>query len=157
MTQTTYTRRATTAETARRIKKELKARWPGIKFSVTSEGNGYYDAVNVRWIDGPADKLVDEMIGRYQGGYFDGMIDLYTHTDDLVEYGVRWDVKYVHTDRDPSPDVWERFQSLTREKFGNDPAIHDLDYRSKARRSFYHWDATTTPLPETWEELPAEY
>ena len=59
-------------EVAVLIRAQLKARWPRVKFSVRSECN----SVNVDWVDGPCQRLVERVIGQYSFGGFDGMIDL---------------------------------------------------------------------------------
>lgn len=62
------------------IKKELKAAFPKVKFSVTSERFSGGNSVSVEWTDGPTSKKVREITGKYSGGSFDGMVDLYTYS-----------------------------------------------------------------------------
>lgn len=62
-------------EVAKLIRKALRHDFPGIKFSVrSSRGSG--SAVNVRWTDGPTTEGVRKVAGAFEGGRFDGMIDL---------------------------------------------------------------------------------
>ena len=58
---------------AANLRVELKAAFPGVKFSVTSD----YNSVRVGWVDGPTTDAVKELTGKYEGGYFDGMTDSY--------------------------------------------------------------------------------
>lgn len=63
-------------ETAKLIRQSLKAAFPGVKFSVKSESYSGGSSVNVHWVDGPSQKAVEEVVGAYQSGRFDGMIDM---------------------------------------------------------------------------------
>lgn len=62
---------------AKAVKKELKEKFPGIKFSVTSESFSGGDAVRVSWEDGPTYNTVNPLLTKYQYGHFDSMQDLY--------------------------------------------------------------------------------
>jgi len=59
---------------ASNIRKQLKDAFPGVKFSVRCSG---YDAIGIRWTDGNTKDQVKAITGRYSGGYFDGMEDIY--------------------------------------------------------------------------------
>lgn len=66
------------------IKAELKAKFPGIKFSVRSETFAGGDAVNVSYDKGskaPVQKEVETVVNKYQAGHFDGMTDCYEYTN----------------------------------------------------------------------------
>jgi hypothetical protein len=52
----------TIAEKNRAIKKELKATYPEVKFSVTKR---WYDTSNITWEDGPTEKSVKETLDTY--------------------------------------------------------------------------------------------
>lgn len=68
-----------TAETAKLVRGVLKQKFPGVKFSVRTE-NGGAGCINIKWTDGPTDKLVDTAIGAFKNGGFDGMIDMDYHS-----------------------------------------------------------------------------
>lgn len=84
---------------AKIIRNELKAKFPGVKFSVTSDNFAGGDAVRVRYDKGskaPAAKEVEAVADKFQAGYFDGSTDCY-------EYTYRGDgptVKYVTVSAD---------------------------------------------------------
>lgn len=59
-------------ETAALIRTQLKKNFPGVKFYVRSDHN----SINIDWINGPSTKAVETLTNSYQGGGFDGMIDL---------------------------------------------------------------------------------
>ena len=62
---------------AKNIHIELKAEFPGVKFSVTSKSYSMGNSINVDWTDGPTEKQVDEIISKYQYGSFNGQDDCY--------------------------------------------------------------------------------
>jgi hypothetical protein len=98
------------------IRRELKAAFPTVAFRVTSKGYSMGDHVDVRWTDGPTTNQVDSLIGKYQYGSFDGMIDLYEYTnvrDDIPQ------TKYVMTSRDISPAAFAAVVALlNRTRYG---------------------------------------
>ena len=64
------------------IRKRLKQEFPGTKFSVRMRsGNG---AIQIRYTDGPSKKAVQEIADQYQGGGFDGMIDMEYHVKHMI-------------------------------------------------------------------------
>lgn len=76
------------AETAKLIRVQLKAKFPGIKFSVKSNVYSGGASIDIGWIDGPTDKMVDEVVQPFAGGGFDGMIDMaYSKTAFLLPDG----------------------------------------------------------------------
>jgi hypothetical protein len=96
----------TPAETAKYIRKALKASFPGVTFSVRSSSYSGGGSVDIYWRDGPTVREVDSVVGRYQGADFDGMIDLKTHRDPTVLAGengelreVSWGADFVFTNR----------------------------------------------------------
>jgi len=59
-------------ETAKLVRTALRREFPKTKFSVRSDHN----SIRVRWTDGPTTAQVNPVAKAYQGGGFDGMIDL---------------------------------------------------------------------------------
>ena len=55
------------------IRKELKAKFPGVKFSVRKRS---YDSVSVNWTDGPTEDQIKEITLKYRDSYFDDMQDM---------------------------------------------------------------------------------
>lgn len=84
------------AAAAKAIRQELKAAFPTVKFSVTSESFSMGDAVRVSWIDGPTKQRVEAITGKYQYGRFNGMEDIYENTNDRSDIPQS---KYVTTSR----------------------------------------------------------
>lgn len=67
------------AETAKIVRGQLTAHFPGIKFYVRSETYSGGASIHITWIDGPSTKAVDKVAKQYEGADFDGMIDLKTY------------------------------------------------------------------------------
>jgi hypothetical protein len=92
---------------AANIRKELKAAFPSVKFSVTSKSYSGGNNINIGWTDGPTTAQVKAITGKYSGGDFDGMTDSYTHstTPWTETFGSS---KYVFENRTTSPAMVER-------------------------------------------------
>ncbi len=103
------------AECASQIKKELKAKFPTIKFRIKSDSYSGGSSVSVYWTDGPTSAEVDQIIKKYQYGQFDGMIDCYEYSnkrDDIAQ------VKYVMGQRELSDETKAKIWNETKEKWG---------------------------------------
>lgn len=70
------------AACAAAIRKELKAKFPGVKFSVRSETYAGGDSVRINWTDGPEHAEVEAIAAKYEAGSFDGMTDMYVYNRD---------------------------------------------------------------------------
>lgn len=91
-------------DTANMIRKTLKIEFPGIKFSVKTRRFANGTACDIRWVDGPTSREVDDVVGFYSGSTFDPMIDLSsskTHTNEGGEE-IHYGAKYVTTRREYS-------------------------------------------------------
>ena len=64
------------AETAKMVRASLKKTFPKTKFGVRSKVYAGGASISVDWMDGPAEKLVESVVGAYAGGRFDGSIDM---------------------------------------------------------------------------------
>lgn len=113
---------------AKNIRIELKAAFPGVKFSVKSRRFSGGDAIDVSWIDGPNTEQVDPIIDKYSAGSFDGMTDCYnyersTWTD---AFG---DAKYVHSRREFSDKAVASAIRTVVSKYGAEAAVTVEQYR----------------------------
>ncbi|HEX5520205.1 MAG TPA: LPD29 domain-containing protein [Longimicrobiaceae bacterium] len=77
----TTTRYISCADTAKMIRKALKDRFPGIKFSVRSHVYAGGASINIKWENGPKAADVDALVAPYRGADFDGMIDMETYRE----------------------------------------------------------------------------
>ena len=106
------------AQAAKLIKQELKEKFPAIKFSVTSERFAGGDAVNVSYRNGVPLKEVDDVIGKYQYGHFDGMTDMYEYSNNNDSIP---QAKYVHASRNIDPEITEKTKIKIAKDYGFDP------------------------------------
>jgi hypothetical protein len=65
-----------TVEVAKMLRKQLKATFPGVKFSVRISRYSMGSWIDVTWTDGPTGDDVTTLTGAYQGKRFDGIDDL---------------------------------------------------------------------------------
>lgn len=93
------------AQTASAIRKELRDKYPNIKFRVRSSNFAGGNSVDIEWTDGPKEDDVQKITNKYQYGHFNGMIDMYEFSnsrDDIPQ------AKFVHTQR----NIGERFKAF---------------------------------------------
>lgn len=104
---------------ANNVRTELKAAFPGVKFSVRTSRFAGGDSLDVEWIDGPTTKQVDIIVNKYSAGSFDGMIDLYEYKHDEFNtlYG---DAKYVGTSRRYSVEFLTKVAQIVKAEYGKD-------------------------------------
>lgn len=96
------------ARASANIKTELQIAFPSVNFSVKSNSFSMGDSVNVSWTDGPTQKQVEEITGKYQRGSFNGMIDMYESDNSPYSDAVStWlgQSKYVSESRSFSPEA----------------------------------------------------
>lgn len=65
-------------ETAKLVRARLKKVFPGVKFSVRTDGGSTYSSIRIKWQDGPAANAVDAVVQAFEGSQFDGSVDLRT-------------------------------------------------------------------------------
>ena len=70
--------RISAAQTAVLIRQRLKREFPGVKFSVTTRQTL---SISVDWTDGPEWEVINNIVGNYEFGGFDGSIDMAYHVD----------------------------------------------------------------------------
>lgn len=114
----------TAALTAAAIRKELKQKFATIKFKVTSDNFANGNSVKISYTDAVPETEVEEITRKYQYGHFDGMIDLYEHSnsrDDIPQ------AKYVTVNRQMSQQAQEQIKKGLMSELGiteaewNDP------------------------------------
>jgi len=115
---------------AKNIRKELKAAFPGIKFSVCSESFAGGNAIEVDWTDGPTRTEVERITAKYKHGNFDGMTDSYTYKPDSAESAERGGAMYVQIQRHYSAETMEKQgRELCRKQ--------KIEYEGNATRYLY--------------------
>lgn len=103
------------AAAAAAIRKELKAFYPAVAFSVRSSSFSGGDAVDLTWTDGPTIAAIEAIVKKYQYGHFDGSIDLYEYSnrrDDIPQ------TKFVQVRRDWSRHAFAALVDLVNRRYG---------------------------------------
>lgn len=131
---------------AKNIRALLKARFPGVKFSVRQSRGSGTSAVNIKWEDGPTAQQVSSEVNRFSAGHFDGMTDSYEYqssafTDAFGSF------RYVFTDRSNSPRAIESAIRTLRTRYASlaDVVINVDEFERGA-----YWN---TPVSGSCDEL----
>jgi hypothetical protein len=120
------------ARAAKEIRTLLGNEFPSVKFSVRSRNFSMGDAVDISYENGPTYTQIESLVKKFQYGHFDGMIDLYEHSN------VRSDIpqaKFVQIQRNISPDVREKVKKEIATKFG----IENVEDEQEWQRVFRSW------------------
>jgi len=139
------------ARAAKEIRKILKENFPGVKFSVRSDNYSMGNSVQVEWVDGPTEKQVNELVGHYEYGSFDGMQDLYVidnKREDIPQ------TKYLQEQRNLSQKTWGALMEQVEQIHGLD----EVDKRHRIFRKFneldlYNFDVIDYIIDEESQEL----
>lgn len=130
---------------AKNMRLELKAAFPGIKFSVKSRRFSGGDAIDVSWIDGPMVCQVDEIIDRYSAGSFNGMDDSYNYSRDAWTDAFG-DAKYIHSRRDYSVKAVESAIRTIRAKYAANLAEAGIqNITAEAFEAGKYWSTEVIP------------
>lgn len=117
---------------ARDVKQLLKKEYPTIDFSVRSDNFANGNSVDISWNLGPTSDEVDKLVSKYQYGHFDGMIDMYEHSnmrDDINQ------AKFVMCQRDYKTDEEIENDKINTKLSWRDPTRIDL---YKEEKTLYH-------------------
>ena len=137
------------AQAAQAIRKELKEAFPGVKFSVTSEGYSMGDSVHINWTDGPSTKQVETYTKKYQYGHFNGMEDLYENSnnrDDIPQS------KFVFAQRELSDEFMLKAAKYVHNKYGG-LEDHKVETKEDTQKSF-EWNNEWTSYSQiVWKEF----
>lgn len=115
------------AELAAIIRRDLKAAFAGVKFSVTSSRYSGGSSVRVRWTDGPLAADVEATIGQYKAEGFDGMTDSRTNSGPvlLADGRLARIHSFIFCNRSTSPALEARVAAwIDRHPIANEPAYN---------------------------------
>lgn len=113
---------ASAADTAGFIRRDLKAAFAGVKFSVRSSSYSQGSSVNVSWTDGPTEDAVNAVIGRYKAQGFDGQTDSNTNSGPVQLDNGTW-VKiysFIFTNREHSATLRARVEGWFDRRYAAD-------------------------------------
>lgn len=111
------------AETAKRVRVALKAKFPGVKFSVRSDSFSMGSAVRIAWTDGPTEKQVETVARDHE------KIDRDSSSGEILSGGNR----YITCSRDLS----ERLK-----KYGETRAASITGWRDPYEQERHGWDVS---------------
>jgi len=134
------------AAAAAAIRTELKANFPDIKFSVTSDSFAGGNSVSVSWTDGPTTSQVQKFTRKYQYGSFNGMEDIYEYTNSREDIP---QTKYVQESRTMSESTKEQLSNKIANEWNieslSDHEISRLIYQEFCQTDFC--DKKEEPAP----------
>lgn len=120
------TRYISTADTAKLIRTALKQQFPGVKFSVRSSTYSGGCSIDIGWTDGPTQKAVERVTGKFSGASFDGMQDLKTYHDgELDGEPVHFCADYVFCHRDQTRAALEQVAEEYKRQYGIAATVTD--------------------------------
>lgn len=120
-------RKSSHAAAAQQIREKLKAAFPEVKFSVTSDSYSGGNSVHVEWKDGPTTSMVEDISGAYQYGSFDGMTDMYNNTNDRDDIP---QVKYVQEQRTMSDTTKQFIETELKRIWGDRLQRYEIERRA---------------------------
>jgi hypothetical protein len=145
------------ADTAKLVRKALKSSFPGVRFSVRSKTYAGGASINVGWLDGPTTKEVDAITDLYTGATFDGMIDLKSYHDTILQgpdgpRRVRFGANFIFSDRDAGPGLLDSALYRLGKRWGH-PEWFDLPVVVSKSGAAWCEDAGNVHVKEVGEYL----
>ena len=122
------------AEVAQTIRKELKEKFPAIKFSVRSESFAGGNSVDIYYTNGVPEDEVRKLVNKYESGHFDGMTDCYNYHSNR-DYPT---AKYITVSRKITDDIREKTKIDISKRYG----IEDIDNEQEWFNKFNAWSNT---------------
>lgn len=115
----------TAAETAKKVRKALKANFPGVKFSVRSSTYSMGSSISVSWTDGPLSEQVDVVLNQFESASFNSMEDYKTTKGYMYEGQLYNGADYVTGSRSLSSEYRQQIEKRAAEMDSN---YNDLDW-----------------------------
>ncbi|KFM94861.1 hypothetical protein D0U04_21535 [Bacillus clarus] len=142
-------------ETAKKIRKELKKAFPGVKFSVRSSSYSGGSSVDVNWKDGPMRKEVEQITEKFNSCSFDGMQDMKITTGYEFEGKIYNGADYIFANRSLSEEYKKQIQEFAKEMF-EDFHINDWTYQQKMLQAEEHMKGLDSDTSVEIKEEPQE-
>lgn len=115
----------TAAETAKKVRKALKANFPGVKFSVRSSTYSMGSSISVSWTDGPLSEQVDAVLNQFESASFNSMEDYKSTKGYMYEGQLYNGADYVTGSRSLSVEYRQQIEKRAAEMDSN---YNDLDW-----------------------------
>lgn len=138
--------KSSSALCATAIREELKKEFQGFKFSVTCSNYSNGNSVDISWTDGPTTAQVEEFTNKYQYGHFNGMEDIYEHSNSREDIP---QAKYVQTSRSRSNEADEIIKAKFVKEYGAEFEAQFAEYEF-SNRIYREFSQTSffTPAPK---------
>lgn len=117
------------AQAAANLRAELKAAFPGVKFSVKSSSYSGGNSIALSWVDGPSNEAVEAIASNYQAGDFDGMTDCYNYNNSAFSQAFRevcGSVRYVQCSREFTPDSMQAAIDIVAPRYEAKPPVMEV-------------------------------
>jgi len=121
------------AEVAQTIRKELKEKYPNIKFSVRSRSFTGGDDVRISYDNAMPSKDIEKITNKYATGSFDGMTDMYNYDYDKTGPTA----KYIFVEKHITNEVWEK----TKKEIALYRDIKDINNEQEWFNKFGCWSS----------------
>ena len=126
----TTTKYLSCADTAKLLRAALKEAFPGVKFGVRSSVYSGGASIYVKWTDGPTGAQVKAICDKFEGAYFDGMIDYKgTQYHSLDGQAVHFGADFIFGNRDYSDALLERAIATVAAAYGGCEPVTVEDWR----------------------------
>lgn len=116
-----------TADTAKLVRIKLKQAFSWVKFKVRIARYAGGSSVDVSWVDGPTEAMVQATCEEFRGDYFDGMIDYHGYVEREVNGEVVHYSGSLSFQRHVSKELFLAVANAFQAKNGRVPEIAGLD------------------------------
>ena len=123
--------RSVQASVAQTIRKELKEKYPNIKFSVSSRSYAGGNSVDIYYTNGVPSDEIRKLVNKYESGHFDGMTDCYNYHSNR-DYPT---TKFVQVSRTVTNEIREKTKIKIAKEFG----IKDINNDQEWWEKFQAW------------------
>jgi hypothetical protein len=113
------------AQVAALIRKELKEKFPQIKFSVKSENYSGGNSVGVSYENGVPSSEIEKITNKHVDGNFDGMTDCYNYNSNPKNLPR---AKYIFVSRNISAEIKEATKKDIAARFGMNDANDEQEW-----------------------------
>lgn len=115
------TRYITPADTAKLVRAAIKTAFPTIKFTVKTKTYSGGASISVGWEDGPLTADVERVAKQFAGATFDGMIDLKSHHDSILDgEKVSYGADFIFCSRSFSAEFLRRRAAKVAQRYGGE-------------------------------------
>ncbi|STO12815.1 Uncharacterised protein [[Flavobacterium] thermophilum] len=136
-----------TKETAKKIRQELKEKFPFTKFSVRCERSG---SINVRWTNFPTEKAVEEVISKYE------QVQRCEVTGEILSGGNL----FVFTRQEWTNELKNKIETEVRANYGesylNDRACYYRAFNETAEKMYLEYLEALESQKEAQQEQPKQ-